>query len=251
MSDIENDDDNDSVIDSDNDSTTGSVFNPKVSGKEIKKKNNINNNDDEEDDVIRDDDDEDENDAEEDDEDNESDDDEEDDDVVVDDDIDEIIKNDEDVNHSVKNKKTVVNNLHEDDDDSDSDSEPDDNYLQKFDERVKNNIISDYHPELNVHNNEEVEALSRVIRDKNGYIIDPLHKTIPFLTKYEKARILGERSKQINSGATPFVKVDISVIDGYLIALEELEQKTIPFIIKRPLPNGGCEYWKLKDLEYI
>ena len=247
MSDIENDDDNDSVIDSDNDSTTGSVFNPKVSGKEIKKKNNINNNDDDEDDVIRDDDDEDENDAEEDDEDNESDDD----DVVVDDDIDEIIKNDEDVNHSVKNKKTVVNNLHEDDDDSDSDSEPDDNYLQKFDERVKNNIISDYHPELNVHNNEEVEALSRVIRDKNGYIIDPLHKTIPFLTKYEKARILGERSKQINSGATPFVKVDISVIDGYLIALEELEQKKIPFIIKRPLPNGGCEYWKLKDLEYI
>ena len=254
MFDIENDDDNDSVIDSDNESTTGSVFNPKVSGKENKKKNNINNNDDDDNDAIHDNDEEeedDDDDAEEGGENDETDDDEEDDDVVVDDDIDEIIKNDEETNHSVKNKKPVVNNLHEDDDDSDSDSDPDDNYLQKFDERVKNNIISDYHPELNVHNNEEVEALSRVIRDKNGYIIDPLHKTIPFLTKYEKARILGERSKQINSGATPFVKVDISVIDGYLIALEELEQKKIPFIIKRPLPNGGCEYWKLKDLEFI
>ena len=250
MSDIENDDDNDSAIDSDNESTTGSVFNPKISGKDIKKKNNINDDDDDNDAIY--DDDKEDDDLEDGEEDDDSDDDEEDDDVIVDDDIDEIIKNDEETNHSVKNKKPAVNNLHEDDDDdSDSDSDPDDNYLQKFDERVKNNIISDYHPELNVHNNEEVESLSRVIRDKNGYIIDPLHKTLPFLTKYEKARILGERSKQINSGATPFVKVDISVIDGYLIALEELEQKKIPFIIKRPLPNGGCEYWKIKDLEYI
>jgi hypothetical protein len=36
-----------------------------------------------------------------------------------------------------------------------------------------------------------------------------------------------------------------------LIALAELERKAIPFIIKRPLPNGGCEYWKLKDLEVL
>ena len=41
------------------------------------------------------------------------------------------------------------------------------------------------------------------------------------------------------------------MIDGYLIALKELEQKKIPFIIQRPLPNGGCEYWRLTDLEII
>ena len=41
------------------------------------------------------------------------------------------------------------------------------------------------------------------------------------------------------------------IIDGYIIAEEELKQKRIPFIIRRPLPNGGSEYWKLQDLEDI
>ena len=35
------------------------------------------------------------------------------------------------------------------------------------------------------------------------------------------------------------------------IAKKELEKKLLPFIIKRPLPNGECEYWKLSDLEII
>ena len=78
-----------------------------------------------------------------------------------------------------------------------------------------------------------------------------MHKTLPFITKYERARVLGERAKQINAGAKPFVDIAAEVIDGYLIALAEFEQKKIPFIVKRPLPNGGCEYWKLRDLEIL
>jgi DNA-directed RNA polymerase I, II, and III subunit RPABC2 len=136
-------------------------------------------------------------------------------------------------------------------DEEDSNYDDDDNYLQKFDDSLKTNVISEYHPEMQVHNNDEVDVLSRVVRNENGIIIDPLHRTLPFLTKYEKSRILGERAKQLNSGAKPFVEVDASVIDGYLIALKEFEQKKIPFIIKRPLPNGGCEYWKFQDLEII
>ena len=31
----------------------------------------------------------------------------------------------------------------------------------------------------------------------------------------------------------------------------EFEQKKIPFIVRRPLPNGGSEYWKLRDLEIL
>ena len=31
----------------------------------------------------------------------------------------------------------------------------------------------------------------------------------------------------------------------------ELKLKRIPFIIRRPLPNGGSEYWKIQDLENI
>jgi len=136
----------------------------------------------------------------------------------------------------------------DDDDDEDGDGE---NYLKKFDENINQNYIVNFHPECALQNYDEIMAMTKVVRDKDGIIVDDLHKTIPYLTKYEKARILGQRAKQINSGATPFVKVPENVIDGYLIAQLELEQKRIPFIIRRPLPNGGSEYWSLKDLENI
>jgi len=136
-------------------------------------------------------------------------------------------------------------------DDGEDDDEDDENYLQKFDESTKTNIISQYHPELQVHNYDEVDALSRVVRNERGLIVDPLHRTLPFITKYEKARILGERAKQLNSGAKAFVELDEGMIDGYLIALKEFEEKKIPFIIRRPLPGGGCEYWKFRDLEIL
>lgn len=152
----------------------------------------------------------------------------------------------------VGNKSTTIPmNYNFDLDDEGSDEDDDENYLQKFDENLKTNIIAEHHPELLVHNYDEVDILTRVVRNEAGVIIDPLHKTLPFLTKYEKARILGERSKQLNSGAKPLVEVEPSAIDGYLIALEEFKQKKIPFIVKRPLPHGGCEYWKFRDLEVL
>jgi DNA-directed RNA polymerase subunit K/omega len=135
--------------------------------------------------------------------------------------------------------------------DSDDNEEDEANYLQKFDSKMRENFITDHHPEARTHNYEEVKALCRVSRDGRGIIIDPLHKTIPFLTKYEMTRVIGQRAKQLDSGAKSFVKVPINVIDGYQIALLELEQKKLPFIIKRPYPNGGVEYWNVSDLEVL
>jgi DNA-directed RNA polymerase I, II, and III subunit RPABC2 len=138
----------------------------------------------------------------------------------------------------------------EDDDDKDE-ADDDENYLQKFDESIQQHIIEDFHPELKMHNYEEIEVLSRIVRDPYGNIVDPLHKTLPFLTRYEKARILGERAKQLNAGAKSTIELEANIIDGYLIAMKEFEEKKIPFIIKRPLPNGGCEYWRVSDLEIL
>ena len=134
------------------------------------------------------------------------------------------------------------------DDEDDDDDTP---YLQKFNSEINKNYIMEHHPECVINNYDEITSLTTVIRDKNNNIIDDLHRTLPYLTKYERARILGQRSKQINSGAKVFVKVRENIIDGYLIAQMELEQKRIPFIIKRPIPGGGCEYWNLKDLEIV
>ena len=135
--------------------------------------------------------------------------------------------------------------------DSDDDEEEDEDYLQKFEKDMQTNILQSFHPETNNHNYDEVKKLSKVTRDENGMVVDPLHQTLPFLTKYERTRILGQRASQINSGAKPFITVKSDVIDGYLIAEEELNLKKIPFIIKRPMPNGGFEYWRVSDLELL
>jgi len=153
-------------------------------------------------------------------------------------------------NKAAKPKKTVLLQI-DSDDDYDDDDDVDENYLQKFDSEITKNYINEFHPECFVHNYEEISDLTKVVRDSYNIIIDPLHRTIPFLTKYEKARILGQRAKQIEAGAKPLVKVPENVIDGYIIAEIELQQKRIPFIIRRPLSNGGSEYWKLTDLEMI
>ena len=146
-----------------------------------------------------------------------------------------------------KSKKTVQIDLPSDDEDEDYD----DSYLQKFDHEVTKNYINEFHPECLIHNYDEITKLTSVVRDSNNIIVDPLHKTIPFLTKYEKARILGQRAKQIETGAKPFISIPENVIDGYVIAELELQQKRIPFIIRRPVPGGGFEYWNLRDLEII
>ena len=143
----------------------------------------------------------------------------------------------------------------EDEDDEDYEDEDDDagdeNHLQKFSDDLRKNVITEHHPELMIHNYHEVEAMCNIVRNERGIIMDPLHKTLPFITKYERAKILGERAKQLNAGARPFVVVSDEIIDGYVIALMEFEQKKLPMIIRRPLPNNGCEYWRVADLENL
>ena len=151
---------------------------------------------------------------------------------------------------ATKNTK-ITNASFEEESDEGEEEEEDEHYLQKFDSEMRDNFILNYHPEARTHNYEEVKALARVTRDGRGIIIDPMHKTLPFLTKYEMTRVLGQRAKQLDSGAKAFVKIPLNVIDGYHIAKLELEQKKIPFIIKRPFPNGGIEYWHVYDLELL
>ena len=135
--------------------------------------------------------------------------------------------------------------------DNNDDSDDDTNYLRKFETEMHENYIASCHQEMLHLNNSEVNALAHVVRNTDGAIIDVMHKTMPMLTKYEKTRILGQRAKQLNQGAQPMVPVDKKIIDGYLIAQLELQQKALPFIIRRPLPGGKSEYWRVSDLEII
>ena len=153
---------------------------------------------------------------------------------------------------SKKTAKITVDPILDDDEyENDDEDEEDENYLQKFDSEISKNYISEQHPECAIHNYDEIAKLTIIVRNNDGIIVDPLHKTLPFMTKYEKARVLGQRGKQIECGANPLIKVPEGIIDAHIIAELELQQKKIPFIIRRPLPGGGSEYWNLKDLEII
>jgi len=68
------------------------------------------------------------------------------------------------------------------------------------------------------------------------------------LTQYEKTRILGFRTNQLAQGALPYIPVPDHIRKPIEIAKMELEQRRLPFIIKRPMPDGSFEYWRLCDL---
>lgn len=123
--------------------------------------------------------------------------------------------------------------------------------FRKFEKEAYEKILTKYHPEIKQNNYNEILAMCKVVKNSIGNIIDPLHKTIPWLTKYERARILGVRAKQLSDGADAFIEVPVGMISSHKIALEELNKKKIPFIIRRPIPNSGNEYWKLHDLELL
>jgi len=156
-------------------------------------------------------------------------------------DIDKLIDDDTDETASKLDDTT-------EDDDDDDEEEVESEMLRKLEKDAYADVLLSYHPDIIQNNYNDILAMCKTVRDTRGIIVDGLHKTIPWLTKYERARVLGLRAKQLNNGADAFIEIPPGMINGNKIALEELNQKKIPFIIRRPIPNGGTEYWRLEDL---
>jgi len=74
--------------------------------------------------------------------------------------------------------------------------------------------------------------------------------TTRYLTKYERARVLGTRALQISLGAPVLVELG-GETDPLQIAMKELKEKKIPIIIRRFLPSGKYEDWPIDDAELI
>ncbi|KAI7902014.1 RNA polymerase, subunit omega/K/RPB6 [Cokeromyces recurvatus] len=72
-------------------------------------------------------------------------------------------------------------------------------------------------------------------------------QTTPYMTKYERARILGTRALQISLNAPVMVELD-GETDALVIAMKELREKKIPLIVRRFLPDQTYEDWDVKDL---
>ena len=78
-------------------------------------------------------------------------------------------------------------------------------------------------------------------------ILSDKRLTLPYLTKYEKARIIGARALQLSMGAPLLVDLK-GETDSLEIALKELKQRVIPIVIRRYLPSGKYEDWELDEL---
>jgi DNA-directed RNA polymerase I, II, and III subunit RPABC2 len=72
--------------------------------------------------------------------------------------------------------------------------------------------------------------------------------TTRFLTKYEKARILGARALQISKNAPVMVDIEPGEWDPLKIAEKELVERKLPFIIRRYLPDNSYEDWRVDEL---
>ncbi|KAK6873470.1 DNA-directed RNA polymerases I, II, and III subunit RPABC2 [Candida tropicalis] len=93
------------------------------------------------------------------------------------------------------------------------------------------------------------QANSQPIKKTTRELAIPKDKrtTTPYMTKYERARILGTRALQISLNAPVLVDIE-GETDPLQIAMKELAQRKIPLVIRRYLPDGSYEDWGCDEL---
>ncbi|KAI0007825.1 RNA polymerase Rpb6 [Xylariaceae sp. FL0662B] len=82
---------------------------------------------------------------------------------------------------------------------------------------------------------------------KDKKIPNEERSTTPYMTKYERARILGTRALQISMNAPVLVDLE-GESDPLQIAIKELREKKIPLIVRRYMPDGYYEDWTCEEL---
>lgn len=94
----------------------------------------------------------------------------------------------------------------------------------------------------------EGEAQVEFLNQEKDSRVDPQKRTTtPYMTKYERARVLGTRALQISMGAPVMVELE-GETDSLKIAMKELKVRKIPIIIRRYLPDGSYEDWGVDEL---
>jgi DNA-directed RNA polymerase I, II, and III subunit RPABC2 len=142
-----------------------------------------------------------------------------------------------------------LNDFDDNDNDNDNDDEGDEDDYDNIDE-------TELKKEIGIENGDE--DIFDCFYDIEQNEVNNIQKndvpkedriTMPYLTKYERVRILGTRAKQISLGAKILVNnIDLTTKSHIEIATIELELGVIPFKIRRPLPNGQVEEWKISEL---
>lgn len=110
------------------------------------------------------------------------------------------------------------------------------------------NFLNTHHPECRLDYLEQTLAKLPLSSFPPDHGSDNRHRSVPYLTPFEKTKMIGFRANQLAQGSRPFVIVPSHMTDVLEIARLELEQKRLPYIVKRPMPDGTFEYVRLSDL---
>ncbi|XP_047946260.1 DNA-directed RNA polymerases II, IV and V subunit 6A-like isoform X3 [Salvia hispanica] len=120
--------------------------------------------------------------------------------------------------------------------------EPPEPELDEGAEVEEDNTLADDIPDAEEGDGDEKQEQEAVERPR---------KTSKYMTKYERARILGTRALQISMNAPVMVELE-GETDPLEIAMKELRERKIPFTIRRYLPDGSgnCSYedWGVDEL---
>jgi DNA-directed RNA polymerase I, II, and III subunit RPABC2 len=80
------------------------------------------------------------------------------------------------------------------------------------------------------------------------------YRSLPIMTKYEFNQIISLRTMHLARGAISFIETKNRVernMELRAVALQELKENKLPYMIKRPMPNGKAEYWNMNDLSLV
>ena len=145
-------------------------------------------------------------------------------------------------NENVEDEKEEEEEEEEEEDDNDVNEDGECLYRFTGKKKKVKDILADIEIEDDFLEDDNIETITFVEPSKRI--------TKKFMTIYERVRILGERAKQLSLGAKPLIK-GAENMDPKIVAKMELENKVIPLIIIRPLPNGQKEKWRVSELEII
>ena len=108
----------------------------------------------------------------------------------------------------------------------------------------------------------QIDKECEIIRNREIITQDTEHKPVeivsddgkvitgpPPLTRFEKARIMGARALQLSLGAPVFIEIPKNATTSLEIAMEELNQRVIPIVIRRTLPNSDYQNIPISEFQ--
>jgi DNA-directed RNA polymerase I, II, and III subunit RPABC2 len=98
-----------------------------------------------------------------------------------------------------------------------------------------------------------MEQVKPIFRTEVADAIKQPRVTREYFTKYEYTSLVATRAQQLAEGAKPLASLEgLKTSDPMFIwnvAKREIEQRKLPFLIRRTMPNGVSEYWSAQEME--